>query len=389
MIETGWVYLAVMLFAAGLFPFLERWAREREWRWRVFEVLPPIVLTYLLVMTLAVAGLWHASPEIVATQGALVKQLLPALLFLLMATCDLRAILALGPRVLGVFVCALLSILVALIVVFVLFRHALPADGALIFAALSATWVGGSANLLAVKQAIGLSDSSLAPALLTDAICYSVWVVVLFSTGPLIATFNRWARVEIITTPAVETVTPAVADAGTVLLWLGLAMLVGLGAQRLALLLPGSGFMTPTTWTVLIATVVGLIVARTPLAGVPGPSAIASALLAVLVAVMASQSSFSGLATAPLIILCGFLVLAIHAGLLLLAARALRFDLRLCAIASLAQIGGVASAPILAATYSPALVPVAVLMAMLGYILGTGTGLMMARLLNALAPIAG
>lgn len=384
MIESSWLYLALMLFAGGLFPFL-----QQRLRWRVFEMLPPIVLTYLFVMTLAVAGLWQASPEIVVAQGALVKHLLPALLFLLMATCDVRAILALGPRLLGVFACALLSILVALIVVYLLFRHALPADGALIFAALSATWVGGSANLLAVKQAIGLSESSLAPALLTDAVCYSVWVVVLFSAGPLVATFNRWAKVESTDTPVVEAVTAEPTDPGTVLLWLGLAMLVGLGAQRLSLFAPVTGFMTPTTWTVLIATVVGLMVAQLPLGRVPGAAGIASALLAVLVAVMASQSSFSGLATAPLVILCGFLVLVIHAGLLLLAARALHFDLRLCTIASLAQIGGIATAPILAATYSRALVPVAVLMAMLGYILGTGVGLMMARLLGALAPVAG
>ena len=67
----------------------------------------------------------------------------------------------------------------------------------------------------------------------------------------------------------------------------------------------------------------------------------------------------------------------------------LKFDLALCGIASLAQIGGVASAPILAAAYRPALVPVAVLLALLGYILGTGVGLVMAPLLTSLAPAGG
>ena len=69
-----------------------------------------------------------------------------------------------------------------------------------------------------------------------------------------------------------------------------------------------------------------------------------------------------------------------------LAARVFRFDLYLCGISSLAGIGGVASAPVLAATYTPILVPIAVLLAMLGLILGTGIGLFMAQVLRALAP---
>jgi uncharacterized membrane protein len=145
--------------------------------------------------------------------------------------------------------------------------------------------------------------------------------------------------------------------------------------------------ITTTSWTVLIATVSGLIVARTPLARISGPVPLASALLTVLVAVLASQSNFRGMAAAPLFILCAASAMLVHIGLLALAARLFRFDLYLCGISSLAQIGGVASAPILAATYSPILVPVAVLLAMLGLILGTVMGLCMASVLSALAPV--
>ena len=119
--------------------------------------------------------------------------------------------------------------------------------------------------------------------------------------------------------------------------------------------------LTTTSWTVLIATLAGLIIARTPLANIPGPAPIASALLAMLVAVLGSQSNFAGMATAPLFVLVGLLTLLIHIALLALAARAFRFDLQLCGISSLAGIGGVASAPVLAATYTPVLVPIAVL----------------------------
>ncbi|MCQ4163747.1 DUF819 family protein [Tahibacter harae] len=384
MIQSVWPYLGLMLLAAGLFPVL-----EQRLRWRLFEVLPPIVLTYLLVLLLAVAGLWQSGAEIQAAQRAVVAQLLPALLFLLMLGCDLRAILALGPRLLGVFACAMASILLAIVLCYLLFRAWLPAEGWKMLAALSATWTGGSANLLAVKQVIGLDDSALSPVLLADALCYSLWVVVLFSSAPLAARFNRWSRAAARPAPPLrEAPARTAAGGGDILLWLGLGLLVAQLSQAAAVQLPAAGFLTTTSWSLLIATAAGLAAAHTPLAQLPGAPTLASALLAVLVAVLGSQSSFAGIAAAPLFVLCGLCVLAVHILLLALAARLFRFELHLCGIASLAQIGGVASAPLLAATYSTALVPVAVLMAMLGLVLGTGVGLFMASVLAALAPAA-
>lgn len=385
MIETVWPYLALMPLAAGVFPSL-----EKRFQWRVFTVLPPIVWTYLFVTALAVGGLWTATPEIQGAQRTLTAQLLPSLLFLLMVTCDLRAILAVGPRVLAVFACAMASILLAIMLVYLLFRTVLPAEGWKMLAALSATWTGGSANLVAVKQVIGLSESALPSVLLADALCYSLWVLVLFSTGSFASSFNRWTGADrsgrdYPQLSAVAATGPA--DVGNILLWLGLAMLVGLGAARLATLMPTSTMLTQTSWTVLFATAVGLVVARTPLARIPGPASIGSALLALLVAVLASQSNFHGLASAPLFILCGFVTMLLHIGILAVMARVFRFDLYLCGISSLAQIGGVASAPVLAATYSPVLVPIAVLLAMLGLIVGTGMGLFMASVLSSLAPM--
>lgn len=393
MIRTVWPYLALMLLAAGIFPAL-----EQRCRWRLFALLPPIVLTYLAVMLLAVSGLWQRTEEIRAAQSLLIAQLLPALLFLLMTGCDLRAIVVLGPRLLAVFACAMGSILLAIVLCFLLYRFALPADGWQMLAALSATWTGGSANLLAVQQSIGLSDSSLSPVLLADALSYSLWVVVLFASAPLAGAFNRWTGAKAAagslpapsTTAATAAASPTrCAGAGEILCWLGIALLIAAAAQALAPLLPAGGLLTTTSWALLLATMAGLAVAPTPLARLPGAAALGGALLAGLVAVLGSQSNFSGIAAAPLFVLCGLSVLAVHAVLLAGAAKLFRFDLHLCAIASLAQIGGVASAPLLAATYSTALVPAAVLMALLGLVLGTGIGLSMAALLSALAPASG
>jgi len=382
MIHTVWPYLALMLLVAGLFPML-----ERRTGWRLFKVMPPIVMVYLLVTALAVSGLWQVNGEIQAAQKTLLAQLVPALLFLLMVNCDLRAIFALGPRVLGVFACTSISLFVAFVATFLLFRDMLPAgNGWQPLAALSGSWVGGTANMIAVKQAIGMPDSLLAFSLLTDALCYSMWVVVLFSVARLAPAFNRWTRASssadlpIAAAPAVGATSP-----DRVLIWLGLALLVGAVSAWLAAWLPTSSMITATTWTILLATAAGVIVAHTPLARFPGASAVSGALLISVVAVLASQSNFEGIASAPLYVLCGVCIIAIHAVLLVLAARVFHFDLYLCGISSLAHVGGVAATPVLAASYAPVLVPVGVLLALLGYILGTGFGLVMATVLSSLA----
>jgi uncharacterized membrane protein len=382
MIRTVWPYLALMLLVAGTFPML-----ERATGWRLFKVMPPIVMTYLLVTALAVSGVWQVNADIQAAQKTLIAQLVPALLFLLMVNCDLRAIFALGPRVLAVFACTSISLFIAFVSTFLLFRGVLPmGDGWQPLAALSGSWVGGTANMIAVKQAIGMPDSLLAFSLLTDALCYSMWVVVLFSVARMAPAFNRWTRARSSADLPIAAAPPSAATTpDRVLIWLGLALLAGAISAWLAARLPTSSMITATTWTILMATIAGLVVAHTPLARFPGAGAVSAALLISVVAVLASQSNFEGIAAAPLYLLCGVSIIAIHAVLLVLAARLFHFDLYLCGISSLAHIGGVAATPLLAASYAPVLVPVGVLLALLGYILGTGFGLLMATVLSSLA----
>jgi uncharacterized membrane protein len=380
-IHTVWPYLAVMLLSAGLFPAL-----ERRYGWKLFSVLPPIVLTYLLVTALAVSGLWQVNDEIHAAQSMLVARLVPALLFLLMINCDLRAIWALGPRVLAVFACTSISLFVAFISTFLIYHRWLPGDTWQPLAALSGSWVGGTANMIAVKQSIGMSDGLLAMSLLTDALCYSMWVVVLFSVARLAPAFNRWTRAKSsgdLEVAVAKPTGPTTSD--SVLLWLGMALLAAALAGWLATKLPTSSMLSTTTWTILLATGAGLVIAHTPLARYPGAGTISGALLIGVVAVLASQSNFQGIAAAPLYLLCGVTIIAIHAVLLVGFAKLFRFDLFLCGISSLAHIGGVAATPILAASYSKALVPVGILLALLGYILGTGFGIVVGHIMSTLA----
>lgn len=380
MIQSAWAYVGLLLLCAGLFPFL-----EKRMAWRIFRVLPPIVLTYLAVTALSVAGFWQADAEMAAARKQILDWLLPALMFLLLVNCDMKAILALGPRILLGFACAAVSILLAFLAVFALLRGWLPADSWQVLSSVSGGWIGGTANMVAVSQAVGIRPESMANALITDALCYAVWVLVLFASVPLQTRFNQRNRSVVMADMLASSVRTGddagrPPDSGLVLIWLGLGLLVGNASHAMAAALPASPVLSTGSWTMMLATGLGLAVSFTPLRRLAGSMAVSNALLAVVVAALASGADFSGMGQAPLYILCGFLVLGIHALLMLAAARLFKFDLALCGIASLANIGGVASAPLLAATYSPVLAPVGVLLAMLGYLLGTGGGLLLARI---------
>lgn len=381
MIESPVVYAAVVLLLAGVFP-----AVAARFPARLFEILPPIVLSYAASTALAMAGCWRAAPGIDGVRTAILAHLLPALVFLMLVRCDLRAVAALGPRVLAAAACSTLSIIVGVVGAWLLWRPWLTADGWQVLASLGATWIGGTANLVAVSRAIDAPADTVSLALVADTVCYTGWVLVLFASVPLAGRFNAWAgaldSATVVASPAVpraERFVPA--DAAV---WLGSGLLVGAAAAAVAGLLPAFGVLTPTSWTLLIVTAAGAIAASTPLARLPGSDAVGSVLLAIVVVTMASSASLDGLTRAPAFVAAGATILAIHATLMVAAARLFRLDLALCGVASLANVGGVGSAPVLAAAHAPSLAPVGVLLGLLGYVVGTPVGLCLAALLPRL-----
>ena len=382
MIESPAAFVALLLLLAGVFPTV-----AARYPARVFEVLPPIVLSYAASTALAMAGCWRSTPEIDAVRSAILTHLLPALVFLLLVRCDLRAVVALGPRILLAAFCSTVSILAGIVVAWMLWRWWLPADGWRVLASIGATWIGGTANLVAVSRAIAAEPDVVSLALLTDTICYTAWVLFLFASVPFARRFNQWAGA----TPADDVSGHAHPTAATgrlvpgdVLVWLGIGLVVGTLAAAAAQRMPPVASFTPTSWTLILATVAGCAAALTPLARLPGSDSVASALLGLVIVTMASQANVAGLGRAPVFVAAGFTVLAFHAAAMVAAAKLLRLDLGLCSVASLANVGGVGSAPILAAAHSRALVPVGILLGLLGYVVGTAAGLGLAALLPTL-----
>ncbi len=146
-----------------------------------------------------------------------------------------------------------------------------------------------------------------------------------------------------------------------------------------------TNFSDKATWTVLFVTVVALIAVVTPLGKVAGSGEVSSLLLYAVIGLLASRASLLELGEAPAWIATGFIVLGIHAVLMLIICKLLTLDLFTAGVASLANIGGTASAPVLAGSYSGSLVPVGILMALMGYVVGTPLAVVCAHIMEYLA----
>ena len=171
-----------------------------------------------------------------------------------------------------------------------------------------------------------------------------------------------------------------------IILLLGLSLVISAFGQNFGTMLNGAmPFLDKATWTVLLITLAGLIGAVTPVGKMAGTTELSNVMLYSVVALLASRASFLELTDAPAWIIAGFMILAIHGIILLILAKIFKLDMFTCGVASLANIGGSASAPILAGAYSGALVPVGVLMALMGYVIGTGGGIIVARIMGMFA----
>ena len=166
--------------------------------------------------------------------------------------------------------------------------------------------------------------------------------------------------------------------------WLLIAL--ALGASLLSQLLATQFIILNTTTSiVLFSTLLGVLGSFTKLRFINGSNEVATTMLYILIALIGSRAvieNFSGLGS---YVLAGFAILVIHAVLMLIGAKMFRLDLFSVSVASLANIGGVASAPILAAIYNKALVSIGVLMAIMGYLIGTFGGLLVGNILLRIA----
>ncbi|MGP4078227.1 DUF819 family protein [Halobacillus sp. K22] len=387
MIESGFLYLGVIVGLAGLVAFLE------SSKSKFFKFVPGIVLIYFGGAILKTTGIIGSTETIDNTYGSVRDVLLPMLIFLMLLNCDLRKLVKLGPKMLIGYFAAAFSIMAGFVITFLLFQGFYAPNTSEAFGALAGSWTGGSANMVIIQGILEVPENIFGYALIMDTINYSTWVMIMFWLVPFAAVFNKWAKSN---TEHLDEVTAELMEEDEekegktisfvhMLGLLALAIFVSAIAAEIGGLLPSFGtVVNATTWTILIVSILGVLLAMTKLTKVPGSMDMANVFLYIVIALIASRADFSQLGQAPVYIISGFVILAVHAIIMMIVAKVFKLDLFTLGVSSLANIGGMASAPLLAGAFHRSLIPIGVLMALGGSFLGTYGGLAVAEILSNL-----
>jgi uncharacterized membrane protein len=390
MITNGFTYFATLVLIAGLLIGMQKLTK-----WKFFEYAPPVVLLYLIGMLGCTFKFWDTASTKEA-YNALRNPILYAMIFVMLLRCDIRQILKLGPKMLLGFFTASVTIAVGFVVTYAV-MHPLLGEGAWRgLGALCGSWLGGSGNLVAVADALSATEAQLAGASIVDSIDYSIWVMFLLWVVNLAPQFNKWVKADTRVLDEVSSRLDAEfaqaqtkkVDFPSLIFLLGLALAVSAACTQLGTDLRNASpdylkVFDVATFRIVLVSVLGLILAMTPIGKIAGSTELSNIMLYMVIGLIASRASFIELFEQGMAwwILAGFAILGIHGVLMLFFAKLFKLDMFTCGVASLANIGGTASAPILAASYRGSLVSVGVLMALLGYVVGTfggiGVGYMM------------
>ena len=381
--------MALFAFLAGLVA-LVFWLSELPALRKLFEVVPPVIYVYFLPMLATTAGITPAASPL---YDWTVPYLLLFALLLLMVSVDIRSIVRLGGMALFMVAAGTVGIIVGGPVSLLIFQGWLPADAWTGFAALSGSWIGGTANMVAIAESVGTSPDAMGPVIVVDTVVGYGWMGVLIA---LVGFQHRYDRRTRARTEAVEETNRRLeTQAGDrramtlrdAILMIGMGMACSVAAAWAGGRLPAMGdptIISSTTWAVLIVVTGGLILSFTPVRRLEeaGASNLGYTALYLLLAGIGAQADLKAVIDAPVYLAAGAVWIAIHVAVLLLAARLVRAPLFFVATGSMANIGGAVSAPVVAGVYHRAMAPVGLLMAVAGYILGIYGALACAWLLG-------
>jgi len=382
MIQNSFGILCALVLIEATVLFFSENPRTKKF----FQFPPPLFWIYFLPMLVAGIGIL---PQEHAIYPKITSTVLPAGLILLLITTDIKAILKLGRPALLIMFTGSAGIMVGAPLVVMLFKPWLPADAWSGFGALSASWTGGSANMIAVKEAIHTPDAVFFPMIVVDTVVAYSWMGFLILLEGVQKKYDLWNRSD---RGVVEELSRKTASAGTGarefnFQYLPLILAVAFGgawiSNSLARIVGGGSF----AWTIILASTFGILLSFTSLRKLEshGASRAGYLFLFLVLSSIGARASLSGIFSAPVLILAGFTLILIHGIFLLIVARIARIPLCLVAAASQANIGGPASAPIVAAAYEPALAPVGLLLGILGNVMGTYFGLVCAQLCHWVA----
>lgn len=325
--------------------------------------------------------------------------LLPASLVLLTLSIDLKGVFKLGPKALIMFLTATIGVMIGGPLAILFFKFIAPdilvqVEGTELWKGLSTvagSWIGGGANQLAMKEQWQVSDSLFSIMAVVDVLVAEVWMAFLLIGVAKSDAIDKWFKADnssIVTLKnKMEKFTlesARIPSFNDLIILLGIAFgvtsighIIGdnLGSyikENIPFLVDfglGSSFF----WLIISATTLGIFLSFTKAKSYEGAGAskIGTVFIYILVASIGMKMNLNAIVENLSLFAIGFVWMIIHVGLLFLVAKIIKAPYFFLAVGSKANIGGAASAPVVAGAFHPSLAPVGVLLAVLGYALGT------------------
>jgi uncharacterized membrane protein len=364
---------------------------------KFYRYVPIILICYFvpsLYNTFGLVDAEHSRLYFVAS-----RYLLPATLVLLTLSIDLQAILRLGPKALIMFLTGTVGIIVggplAVLVFSVVSPETIGGAGPDAvwrgLTTVAGSWIGGGANQAAMKEVFEVSDEVFSAMVAVDVLIANAWMAILLYMAGEAEQIDKGLGAD---TTALDDLKRRVTEFQekharvSSMTDIMLIMAVGFGVTGLSHLLadwiaPWIGENAPRLerfsldsqffWLVVIATTVGLGLSFTKARELEGAGAskVGSVMLYILIATIGMGMDIGAVVERPGLFALGAVWMAFHAVLLLVVGRVIKAPTFYLAVGSQANVGGAASAPVVASAFHPTLAPVGVLLAVLGYAVGT------------------
>ena len=406
------VVLGILLSILA-FVFTTSKSENPVWK-KFYKFIPTILLCYFIPSLLNSFGI--ISGESSNLYFVASRYLLPTSLVLLTISIDLPEIIKLGPKAIIMFFTGTLGIIIGGPIAILIVSSFAPevvggvGPGAVWrgLTTVAGSWIGGGANQAAMKEIFGVGDSIFSAMIAVDVIVANIWMAfLLYGAGvneqidkklqaDSSAIFTLKNKIEAYRAQILRI--PDLTDTMKVMaVGFGVTAIAHMGADFVApwikLNAPGLAKFSLTSgffWLIVLATTIALGLSFTrarDLEGV-GASRYGSLFLYILVATIGMKMNIMAIFENPGLFLIGLIWISFHAILLILVAKMIRAPFFFLAVGSQANIGGAASAPIVASAFHPSLAPVGVLLAVMGYAVGTYgawiCGILMKTILNYL-----
>lgn len=383
--------------------------QSKGWK-KFYMFVPALLLCYLIPAILDSLGL--ISKEYSSLYTMAKNYLLPGALILMTLGIDFKGIINLGPKAIIMFLTATVGIIIGGPIAILIYSFIDPEVVGGVgnqeawrgFATLAGSWIGGGANQAAMLETYRYNPDFYGKMVTVDIVVANLWMAFLLWGAARADKFDKWLKAD---TSSIEELkksmsryqatsakNPTLTDYMMILgITFGIVAFAHYAGQWMAKIMTDmlgkeSPFAGSFFWLVVIATTGGLILSATKLRKYEGRGAskIGSIFIYILVATIGMKMELEKAIEEPQLILVGIIWMLVHVIILFVVAKVIKAPFFFVAVGSKANIGGAASAPIVAAAFHPSLASVGALLAVLGYALGTYGAIACAEMMHLVSP---